>query len=80
MKVYGVRNGVTCEAEVPDGAVWLEIGSRDRGAGVRGKPLPPISAIDGEARTICRAGLVEPWPERYYREADVEWKPAKGVA
>lgn len=80
MKVYAVREGRTVEAEVPDGAVYLEVGSRDRGAGVRGKPLAPITAIDEDARTICRAGLVdEPFPARFYREADIEWKPAKGI-
>jgi hypothetical protein len=28
MKVYAKRNGVMCDAQVPDGAIWLELGSK----------------------------------------------------
>ena len=73
MKIYGVRGGIMCEAEVQDGAIWLELGSREN---AKGKRLPPITAIDEDARTFCRGGIAdEPWPERYYREADIAWRP-----
>lgn len=80
MKIYAKRNGVYVEADVPDGAVYIGIGSTDDGTGNlhrRRQRLAPIVAIDWEARTFQRhaLGQHEPFPERWYREEDIDWKP-----
>jgi hypothetical protein len=76
VKVYAKRNGVIVEAEVPDGAIYLEIGSTDDGSGKRAWP---ITSIDEEAHTYQRhpLGGALPFPERYYREDAIDWQPSK---
>ena len=73
MKIYAIRDGRRVEAEVSDGALYLEIGSRDDG---HGRKLPPIDTIDHDARTYGRLGVMKPFPERFYFERDISWKPS----
>lgn len=74
MKVYAVRGDRMCWAEVPDGAICMEIGSRDDGHGGR---LAPIDAIDWGRRVYRRApsSAERPFPEKSYREMNCDWKP-----
>lgn len=76
MKVYAYRNGEAVTAEVPDGSIWMQIGSNSTpdGKGL----LQPIVEIDLEARIYRRMfGEREPFPENaYYLESDIAWRPA----
>ena len=70
MKVYAVRGGKMCSAEVPDGAMYMEIGSNT-------EPRTwPIVEIDWEAREYRRElGQPRPFPRSWYRDADCDWQP-----
>lgn len=75
MKVYAVRNDVFVECGVPDGAVYLEVGSQDDGKGGR---TTYISSIDWDRQVLTRglAAIEEPFPARWYREDQCEWRPS----
>lgn len=79
MKIYAVRSGVMVECEVPDGAVYVEIGSQDDGQGGR---LAPIHSIDWDRRVLTRGfGLTEePFPPLSYCESDCAWRPSDDAA
>lgn len=61
-------------ADVPDNAMYLEVGSTHNNAGEDGD-YPPVAAIDWSERVFQRqGGEWEPFPECYYRERDIEWR------
>lgn len=76
MKVYRVNHhGILVSAEVPDGAICMEIGSTHDGTPDKGTKLPMIAFINFREKTYRRQGWRKPrpWPEKCYRIDDVEW-------
>jgi len=75
MKVYKEINGVTHEADAPDGALQLELRSRHDPSG-SSDLLPPIEMIDRRAGTFRREGrAIESIPELTFTFGDLAWRP-----
>jgi hypothetical protein len=81
MKAYVMRHDGIVEADVPDGALLLEIGSALNPAG--GADLSPIVEIDYIHRRFRRQGgdadldRFEPFPAVTVEFKDIAWSPAR---